>query len=162
MLHSPPVAPRSGRSRMVGAVAALTMAFGALAAVPASAEPLAEPADAQLVVHYPFNETSGTVVADASGNGRNAEIVNNTGGTAVWLNGRGLRLPGGNSSNLSAFPAVRLPDSLLAGLDDVTIAYDVLASGTAAGGPVFTFGQNSENGGYLVGSREPSATQQLR
>lgn len=117
---------------------------------------------ADLVVHYPFNETSGTVVADASGNGLNAEIVDNTTGTAVWLNGRGLRLPGGNSSNLSAFPAVRMPDSLLAGLADVTIAYDVLASGTAAGGPVYTFGQNSENGGYLVGTpgSNNSATQQ--
>ena len=152
MLHSPPVSPRPGRSLLVGAVAALTMAFGALAAVPASAEPLAEPADAQLVAHYPLDETSGTVVADASGNGRNAELVNNAGGTATWLNGRGLRLPGGNSSNLAAFPAVKLPDSLLAGLDDATITYDVLASGTAAGGPVFTFGQNSDNGGYLTGS----------
>ena len=58
--------------------------------------------------------------------------MNNT-GTATWMNGRGLNLPGGSSSNLSAFPAVRLPDSLLAGLDDVTIAYDVRATGTAAG-----------------------------
>ncbi len=152
MLHSPPVAARPGRSRMVGAVAALTLAFGALAAVPASAVPLAEPAEAQLVAHYPLDETNGSVVADTSGNGRNAELVNNAGGTATWLNGRGLRLPGGNSSNLAAFPAVKLPDSLLAGLDDVTVTYDVLASGTAVGGPVFTFGQNSDNGGYLTAS----------
>ncbi len=42
-------------------------------------------------------------------------------------------LPGGNGGTA---PAVRLPDGLLAGLDDVTIAYDVRLSSTTAGARV--------------------------
>lgn len=130
-----------------------------LVSTPLSAS--AQSADEDLVVHYPFDETSGSVVADASGNDRHAQIVDNANGTATWRGGRGLRLPGGNSSNLNAFPAVRLPDSLLAGLDDVTIAYDVMVTGTANGAPVFTFGQDSENGGHLYANPgNPSLTVQ--
>jgi len=130
-----------------------------LVSAPISAS--AQSSDEDLVVHYPFDETSGDVVADASGNGRHAQIVDNANGTATWRGGRGLRLPGGNSSNLNAFPAVRLPDSLLAGLDDVTIAYDVMVTGTANGAPVFTFGQDSENGGHLFANPgNPSLTVQ--
>ncbi|NHC46685.1 immunoglobulin-like domain-containing protein [Motilibacter aurantiacus] len=141
---------RPGSSRLLATATALALGASGLAATVATAD-TALAAEDGLVVHYPLDETSGSTVHDASGNGKDAVIVNNT-GTAAWQNGRGLRLPGGSSTNLNAFPAVKLPDALLAGLSDVTIAYDVLASGTAAGGPVAAFGQNSDNGGYLVSS----------
>ncbi|TNC16977.1 hypothetical protein FHE66_13110 [Georgenia sp. 311] len=139
------------RLRTVGAVAALTMVLGAAAAVPASSEPDAEPSDERLVAHYRLDETSGTAVADSSGNDRHAEVVNNGAGTATWRAGRGINLPGG-SNTPGTLPAVKLPDSLLTGLDDVTIAFDVRAAGTAPGAPMYTFGLASENGGNLTAS----------
>ena len=98
------------------------------------------------MAHYPFDETAGTVVNDQSGNGRHAEIVNGNANT-TWNNGRGLTLPGGNGGSA---PAVRLPDSLLSGLNDVTIAYDIRLSSTTQQGPVFAFGRTSDNAGYLT------------
>ena len=86
------------------------------------------------------------MVNDRSGNGRHAAIVNGNAAT-VWNDGRGLTLPGGNGGTA---PAVRLPDGLLTGLDDVTIAYDVRLSSTTQQGPVFAFGRTADNGGYLT------------
>ena len=101
-----------------------------------------------LVAHYPFDEISGTVVNDRSGNDRHAAIVNGNTGT-VWNNGRGLTLPGGNGGTA---PAVRLPDAPLTGLTDVTIAYDIRLSSSTQQGPVFAFGRTADNGGYLTAS----------
>ena len=126
------------RCLRTGAVAALTL----LTAVPATAAELTQfrapsfTLDASsiaedLVAHYPFDETAGTAVNDRSGNGRHAAIVNSNANT-IWNNGRGLTLPGGNGGTA---PAVRLPDSLLAGLSNVTIAYDVRLSSTTQQGP---------------------------
>jgi hypothetical protein len=117
---------------------ALALTLSAVLATPAAAQ--------DLVAYYPFDETSGTVVDDRSGNDRDAAIVNGDAAT-VWNAGRGLTLPGGNGGTA---PAVRLPDGLLTGLDDVTIAYDVRLSSTAQQGPVFAFGQTADNGGFLT------------
>ena len=125
------------------------------AAAPASAglpiglghEPFAVAAE-DLVAHYPFDETSGTVVNDRSGNNRQAAIVNGNAAT-VWNNGRGLTFPGGNGGTA---PAVRLPDALLTGLTDVTIAYDIRLSSSTQQGPVFAFGRTADNGGFLTAS----------
>ena len=81
------------------------------------------------MAYYPFDETTGTVVNDRSGKGNHAAIVNSNAGT-VWSNGRGLKLRAATAGR----PAVRLPDSLLAGLSNVTIAFDVrLSSATSRG-----------------------------
>ncbi len=125
---------------LVAAVVGLT----AVAAAPARAD-LPPELNQDLVAYYPFDETSGTVVNDRSGKGNDASIVNSNTGT-VWNNGRGLTLPGGNGGTL---PAVRLPDSLLAGLSDVTIAFDVRLSSTTQQGQVFSFGRTADNAGYL-------------
>ena len=101
--------------------------------------------EGSLLAHYPFDETTGTVVNDRSGNGRHAAIVNGNAAT-VWNGGRGLTLPGGNGGTA---PAVRLPDGVLAGLDDVTIAYDIRLSSSTQQGPVFAFGRTADNGGLL-------------
>ena len=116
---------------------ALALVASAVAAAPAAAQ--------DLVAHYPFDETSGTVVNDRSGGERHAAIVNGNAAT-VWNAGRGLTLPGGNGGTA---PAVRLPDGLLAGLDDVTITYDLRLSSTTQG-PVFAFGRTADNGGSLT------------
>ena len=116
---------------------ALAVVASAVAAAPAAAQ--------DLVAHYPFDETSGTVVNDRSGGERHAAIVNGNAAT-VWNAGRGLTLPGGNGGTA---PAVRLPDGLLTGLDDVTITYDLRLSSTTQG-PVFAFGSTADNGGSLT------------
>ncbi|WP_053226288.1 immunoglobulin-like domain-containing protein [Solirubrobacter soli] len=117
---------------------AVIAGLGAATAAPAAAQ--------DLVAVYPFDETAGTVVNDRSGNGRNAGVVNGNAAT-VWNGGRGLTLPGGNGGTA---PAVRLPDGLLAGLSDVTIAYDVRLSSATTQGPVFAFGRTADNGGSLT------------
>src|ERR1044071_4607203 len=128
------------------AVPYLAGAVVAIAALPATAAADLPPELAQdLVAYYPLDETAGTVVTDRSGNGRNAAIVNSNAGT-VWNNGRGLTLPGGNGGTA---PAVRLPDSLLSGLSNVTIAYDVRLSSATQQGPVFAFGRTADNAGSL-------------
>src|ERR1700754_3689383 len=97
-------------------VAALAVGASVVPAAPAAAQ-LPPELGQDLVAHYPFDETSGTIVNDRSGKGNHAAIVNSNANT-TWSNGRGLNLPGGNGGTL---PAVRLPDSLLAGLSNVTI-----------------------------------------
>ncbi len=119
-------------------LAGATVAVSALIAPPATAQQ-------DLVVSYPLDETSGTVVSDRSPNGRNATIVNANAGT-VWNGGRGLTLPGGNGGTA---PAVALPDGLLSGLGEVTVAYDIRLSSATQQGPVFAFGRTSDNGGSL-------------
>src|SRR3954471_13890367 len=100
-------------------VAALVAGASATTAAPATAD-LPPELSQDLVAFYPFDETSGAVVNDRSGKGNNAAIVNGTTG-AVWNNGRGLTLPGGNGGTS---PAVQLPGSLLSGLSNATIAFD--------------------------------------
>src|SRR5687768_11075153 len=106
------------RKRLAGATAALIVGLSAVTAGQAATDLPVELTE-DLVAYYPFDETAGTVVNDRSGNGRHAAIVNGNANT-IWNNGRGLTLPGGNGGSA---PAVSLPDSLLSGLDDVTIAY---------------------------------------
>src|SRR3954466_13689726 len=130
-------------SRVIGAVAAV--AAGLTAAVPARAE-LPPELGQDLVAFYPFDETSGTVVNDRSGKGNNAAIVNGTTG-AVWNNGRGLTLPGGNGGTA---PPGQLPGSLLSGLSNATIAFDVRLSSTTQQGQVFAFGRTADNAGSLT------------
>lgn len=69
----------------------------------------------RLVAHYPLDETAGTAVADASGNGAGATVV----GNAVWNGGYGLRLDGSTY--------VDLPDNLLAGARSATFSIETSA-----------------------------------
>src|SRR5690349_16517396 len=124
---------------------ALAIAVLAVGAAPARAELPPELAQ-DLVAYYPFDETSGTVVNDRSGKGNHATIVNGNAST-TWSNGRGLNLPGGNGGTS---PAVQLPIGLLAGLGNVTIAFDVRLSSTTTQGQVFAFGRTTDNAGYLA------------
>jgi hypothetical protein len=66
------------------------------------------------IAQYLFNETSGTSAADATGNGRTASLA---GGTS-WVAGR----TGGAVSLNGTDGHVRLPNGILAGVNDFTIA----------------------------------------
>ena len=126
-------------------VAALAVGASVVPAAPAMAQ-LPPELSQDLVAFYPFDETTGTVVNDRSGKANHAAIVNSN-ATTTWSNGRGLNLPGGNGGTS---PAVRLPDSLLTGLSNVTIAFDVRLSSTTQQGQVFAFGRTADNTGYLA------------
>src|SRR3954471_24158815 len=126
-------------------VAALVAGASATTAAPATAD-LPPELSQDLVAYYPFDETSGTVVNDRSGKNNHAAIVNGNAST-VWNGGVGLTLPGGNGG---ASPAVRLPDSLLAGLSNVTVAFDVRLSSTTQQGQVFALGRTADTAGSLT------------
>jgi hypothetical protein len=105
----------------------------AVPAVPAIAADAAAP-----LLWYEFDETSGSVVADSSGNGHDGTL---TGGT--W--DQGLRLDGVDDY-------VDLPDDLLAGLDAITVTAEVYIEPDQAS-PYFIYGLGNSSGdwgsGYL-------------
>jgi hypothetical protein len=88
---------------------------------------------------YQFDETEGTVVHDASGNGRDGTVV----GGATWNDG--LRLDGATGH-------VDMPDDLLAGLDAITVVAEVWIAENQAS-PYFVYGMGNISGdrgdGYL-------------
>jgi hypothetical protein len=97
------------------------------------------PPPVPFVAHYPFDETSGTTAADATGNGRTAALV----GGAGWTTGRA-----GNAVNLNGSGAhVALPAGILAGAGAFTVAAWVRVSALANWSRVFDFG--SGTGTYL-------------
>ena len=79
-----------------------------------------------LVGWWKLDETSGTVAADSSGNGRAGTVT----GGASWNAGDGFTFTGGAAS---AGNGIRLPDNLLAGLDDLTVDFDVWVDPTLTG-----------------------------
>lgn len=89
----------------------------------------------ELLAHYQFNETTGTVAADASGNGRTASLV----GGASWVAGRS-----GNAVNLSGTSQyVALPSGILAGAAAGTVATWVRLDTVANWQRVFDFGSGT-------------------
>jgi uncharacterized protein len=91
------------------------------------------------VAHYPFNETTGTTAADVTGNGRTATLA---GGTS-WVAGRiaGAVSLGGAGAH------VRLPNGIMAGVNDFTVAGWVRLDAVTTWSRLFDFG--SGTGGYL-------------
>ncbi|GEL95818.1 immunoglobulin-like domain-containing protein [Cellulomonas composti] len=120
---------------------ALVAATVATAMAPAAAE---APSD-HLVAHYEIDETSGSVVADSSGNGHDGTVV----GASGWAAG-GLQLSGA-ASNANY---VRLPDGLLAGQASATVSMQVKADDLAGTTDNFlwNFGGFSSASGSGTGS----------
>lgn len=89
----------------------------------------------ELILHLPLNEGSGTTAADSSGNGLNATLN----GGAAWGAGRStskaLSLDG--SSGYLA-----LPNGVLSGLGDFTVALWVYANSVTKGSRIFDFGSS--------------------
>ncbi|HST81878.1 MAG TPA: immunoglobulin-like domain-containing protein, partial [Kineosporiaceae bacterium] len=75
--------------------------------------PAAADVTTDLVLRYDLSQTSGTTVADTSGNGRNGTLN----GDASWSGG-GLALGGTNGY-------VKLPNNVMAGLTQITVSADV-------------------------------------
>ncbi|WP_336921917.1 LamG-like jellyroll fold domain-containing protein [Aquipuribacter sp. SD81] len=134
--HPRPGGARLARSALAGVAAGALLAAG-LAAAPAQA---ALPAP---TVHYDFDgDLTGGVVADSSGSGLDATLVNpGTASSVDGPDGRALSLPGGAAAT-SAY--VRLPRGVLEGSTDLTVSVRALWDGT--GGPwqrLFDLGSNT-------------------
>ncbi|MDP9794389.1 hypothetical protein J2S43_002901 [Catenuloplanes nepalensis] len=105
--------------------------------VPASAAPGSGP-----LLHYRLTETtSGTVAVDSSGHGRHGTVA----GAAGWTGAQGLTFDG-TSTFVSA------PANLMAGLDAITVSFDVKVD-PAQATPYFLYGFGNTSGangnGYL-------------
>jgi hypothetical protein len=99
------------------------------------------------VAHYRFDETSGTVAADATGNGRTATLA----GGATWTTGRT-----GGAVNLDGVNGhVSVPANILAGATAFTVAAWVRIDTLATWSRVFDFG--SGTGSYMFLSPRSSS-----
>ncbi|WP_127819290.1 family 43 glycosylhydrolase [Microbacterium sp. CPCC 204701] len=109
--------------RTLAGIAAIALGLGGavVAAQPAAAA-------AQLVAHYPLDETAGTIAVDASGSGRDGTYV----GSPALTGAAGVRLDGADDY-------VDLPDDLLAGLSSITVSAEVLVRAAQAT-PYFIYG----------------------
>lgn len=112
--------------------------------VPAPTASAADVTDG-LLLHYELDQTSGSVVTDASGHGRNGTLV----GGGNWTGGTGLALDGVDDH-------VKLPNNILAGLSAVTVSVDVLIENSQAN-PYFIWGlgntaSSGSGTGYLMAS----------
>ncbi|HYQ33912.1 MAG TPA: immunoglobulin-like domain-containing protein, partial [Lapillicoccus sp.] len=98
-----------------------------------------------LVLRYDLTQTSGTVVTDSSGNGRNGTLT----GGGTWTGSTGLTLDGVDDH-------VKLPNNVMAGLSAITVSTDVYIEPSQAGA-YFIWGlgnsaTSSAGTGYLMAS----------
>ena len=100
------------RRVLAHAVALLT--FTAVAVIGGFAPAVADVADG-LVLRYDLTQTTGTAVPDSSGGGHDGTLA----GDATWSAGGGVTLGGSNGH-------IRLPNDILAGLNQITVSADVL------------------------------------
>jgi len=97
--------------------------------------------DLTLIGHWKFDEGSGTVAADASGNGNNGTLLNGP----TWTTGRiggAVRFDGNNDY-------VNLPSGVLNGLSDITTAFWIKTSKTGKQA-IFSGANSGNNEEYLV------------
>ncbi|HET9656093.1 MAG TPA: family 43 glycosylhydrolase [Kineosporiaceae bacterium] len=129
----PPPAARTWRRSWAALAAGAVIAgmLGIGAAVPAHAA-----TGDGLVLWYKLDDTSGSVAADSSGNGRNATVV----GTASWGGVEGLALDGSTTY-------VKTPDSPMSGLTAITVATDVWID-PAQTTPYFLYGFGNTTSWY--------------
>jgi beta-xylosidase len=127
-----PASPRHGT--------VLPVTAAELKALRQTPDPLSATADG-LVLRYPLDQTSGTTVTDASGNGHDGTLVNG----GAWTDGA-LTLDGTNDF-------VDLPDNAMAGMDAITVSMDVRID-PAQATPYFIWGlgntdSSGTGNGYL-------------
>ncbi|ANP71333.1 family 43 glycosylhydrolase [Cryobacterium arcticum] len=123
--------------RTFAAAVAISLTVPLLGATPAVA------ADDHLVLQYSFDETSGTVAADSSGNAHNGSFV---GSPTLGGGDTGVTLDGVDDH-------VKLPDNILAGLDSITVSTEVLIRSNQPS-PYFIYGlgtaaTSNSGAGYL-------------
>jgi hypothetical protein len=93
-------------------------ALKAQAEVTVSAEGPEVPAD--LILHYGFDETTGSVARDSSGHGYHGTYVR-TPDFGTGVDGGSFKMSGGSSSSTTS-PYVRIPNGVLKGADSVTVS----------------------------------------
>ncbi|WP_324609168.1 family 43 glycosylhydrolase, partial [Streptomyces scabiei] len=130
------------------ALAAASLLWGV--AGPAAPAQAADITDG-LALWYKLDATSGTVAADASGNGRNGTVN----GTAAWSgSGEGLSFNGSSTY-------IKVPDNVMSGMNSITVSMDVQIDAAQAT-PYFLYGfGNTTNGsgnGYLFSTGDPFRT----
>ncbi|PUA80171.1 immunoglobulin-like domain-containing protein [Nocardioides currus] len=141
------------RTWIAGALALVASLGGVVAGVgPASG--VEGDLTTDLVGWWKLDETSGTVAADSSGNGRNGTVA----GATTWNAGDGFTFSGGANSGGNA---ITLPDNLLSGLEDVTVDFDVWVDPSLTSGNWFMYNLGSSatypNGtGYLFTTNDSS------
>ncbi|OXM84562.1 family 43 glycosylhydrolase [Paenibacillus rigui] len=104
-------------------------------------------ADPYLKLWYKFDEASGTTVVDSSGNGFNGTFVNAT----TWdtgVDGKSYVMTGGTSSSTTA-PYVKIPNGVLNGLNNITIAAWVKWSGGSSNQWLYALGVDSSQYEFL-------------
>lgn len=151
MPAAPPLPSRRPRGRVLAMLVAAAVAGGTLLTAPqaAGAAAPAPPADVTdgLLLRYDLTQTSGTVVADTSGNGRDGTLS----GGGTWTGTQGLALDGVDDH-------VRLPDNLTAGLTSITVSTDVYLEPSQAGNYFLwnlgntAVGSPASGSGYLFAS----------
>ncbi|MEU4688977.1 beta-L-arabinofuranosidase domain-containing protein [Actinoplanes sp. NPDC023714] len=97
--------------------------------------------------HYPFEETSGSAVVDATGNGWNG-VLAGAASRVAGRTGRGVQLGGGNGH-------ISLPSGILSGASAFTITAWVRVDAPATWARVFDFGTGT--GAYLFLTPRSSA-----
>ena len=115
----------AARAWTIGALA-LAASMGGVVAGVGPASGVEGDLGTDLVGWWKLDETTGTVATDSSGNGRNGTVT----GTASWNGGDGFTFSGGANSGGNA---IKLPDNLLAGLDNLTVDFDVWVDPTLTG-----------------------------
>ena len=105
-----------------------------------------------LVLRYDLDQTSGTAVPDTSGHGRDGTLH----GDASWSPDGGGLVLGGTGGH------VKLPDNVLAGLGQVTVAADVyIEAARATPYMIWALGNTGAAGvgnGYLMATGDPYRT----
>lgn len=143
MPAAPPLTTRRRRGRALATALATALVGGTLLATPSPSSAAAADVTDGLLLRYDLTQTSGTVVTDTSGNGRDGTLT----GGGTWTGAQGLALDGVDDH-------VKLPNNLMAGLSEITVSTDVFIESTQAT-PFFIWGlgnpATSNSGtGYLM------------
>jgi len=102
-------------------------------------------------LYYAFDETSGSMAADSSGNGRNGTLVNGP----TWAAGTA-----GNSVSLDGMnDYVDVPDGVVSGLSDFTVAAWVRVDSAAADSRIFDFGIGAGTCMYITANNSDGKLQ---
>lgn len=123
-MASPPTSAAGRRFRMTATIAAASLCVGVVGATPALAEPVYPDVRDGLVHEFALDETTGTVIANtgSAGAAANATLVN---GDKAAREGRGIRFNPDDYADALSGAYVRLPNDLTAGMQAITVDYDI-------------------------------------
>lgn len=122
-------APRRRRAKLLAGAMGIALTAGTIGLGAPTAAIAAEPAS--LLASYDFSETSGTVLHDASGAGRDATVA----GGAAWRGGH-MQFTGANH--------VQLPNNLLAGQNAATVVIETSPTALSGNKFLWNFGGSGD------------------